>query len=209
MLPCVVVDRWVEVETLHAALKEGQAGLVVGLLLEFKRAAVLHKFFEFGGLTTAQVFERGLDLLLLDGSILLVLGSAGKSLPWERAFKQVEQDVADTFQIIASGLFFTLMGRNGGISGGTSQILSILVWNMISLTIHVALGKTKVNDVDEVTGGLGRSDEEVIRLHITMDNSLGVDLLEMFHELNSNQKNRLHVELAFAVLEKIFEGRPE
>ena len=42
-----------------------------------------------------------------------------------------------------------------------------------------------------------------------MDDSLGVDLLEMFHELNSNQKNRLHVELAFAVLEKIFEGRPE
>ena len=90
MLPCVVVDRWVEVETLHAALKEGQAGLVVGLLLEFKRTAVLHKFFEFGGLTTAQVFERGLDLLLLDGGVLLVLGSSGKSLPWEGAFKQVE-----------------------------------------------------------------------------------------------------------------------
>ena len=117
--------------------------------------------------------------------------------------------MADTFQIIASGLLFSLMGCNGGISGGSSQIFTILVWNMVTLTIHVALGKTKVNDVDEVAGGFCRSDEEVIRLHITMNDSLGVDLLEMFHELNSNQKNRLHVELAFAVLEKIFEGRPE
>ena len=116
--------------------------------------------------------------------------------------------MADAFQIIASGLLFTLMGRNGGVSGGSSQILAILVGNMISLTIHVALSKTKVNDVDEVACGLCRSDKEVIRFHITMDDSLGVDLLEMFHELNSNQKNRLHVELAFAVLEKIFQRRP-
>ena len=76
MLPCVVVDRWVEVETLHAALKEGQAGLVVGLLLEFKGSAVLHELFEFRGLSTAEVFEGGLDLLLLDGGVLLVLGSS-------------------------------------------------------------------------------------------------------------------------------------
>ena len=79
---------------------------------------------------------------------------------------------------------------------------------MIALTIHVALGETKINNVDEVAGRLGRSDKEVIGLDITMDNSLGVDLLEMFHKLNCNQKDRLHVELAFAVLEKIFQRRP-
>ena len=74
MLPCVVVDRWVEVEALHAALEEGQTGLVVGLLLELERAAVLHELFEFGGLATAEVLQRGLDLLFLDGRVLLVLG---------------------------------------------------------------------------------------------------------------------------------------
>ena len=79
---------------------------------------------------------------------------------------------------------------------------------MIALTIHVALGETKINNVDEVAGRLGRSDKEIIGLDITMDNSLGVDLLEMFHELNCNQKNRLHVKLAFTVLEKIFQRRP-
>ena len=62
--------------------------------------------------------------------------------------------MTNAFQIIASGLLLSLMGRNGGISGGTSQIFAILVWDMVSLTIHIALSKTKVNDVDEVAGGL-------------------------------------------------------
>ena len=106
--------------------------------------------------------------------------------------------MADTFQIIASGLLFSLMGCNGGISGGSSQIFTILVWNMVTLTIHVALGKTKVNDVDEVAGGFCRSDEEVIRLHITMDDSLGVDLLEVVHELDGHEQHGLDIELALA-----------
>ena len=63
--------------------------------------------------------------------------------------------MSDALQVIASGLLFTLMGRNGGVSGGSSQILAILVGNMISLAIHVALGETKVNDVHEVAGRLG------------------------------------------------------
>ena len=63
--------------------------------------------------------------------------------------------MSDALQVITSGLLFTLMGRNGGVSGGSSQILAILVGNMISLTIHVALGETKVNDVHEVAGRLG------------------------------------------------------
>ena len=63
--------------------------------------------------------------------------------------------MSDALQVITSGLLFTLMGRNGGVSGGSSQILAILVGDMISLTIHVALGKTKVDDVHEVAGRFG------------------------------------------------------
>ena len=63
--------------------------------------------------------------------------------------------MSDALQVITSGLLFTLMGRNGGVSGGSSQILAILVGNMISLTIHVTLGETKVDDVHEVAGRLG------------------------------------------------------
>ena len=89
--------------------------------------------------------------------------------------------MSDAFQVIASGLFFTLMSCNRGVSGCSSQIFSVLVRNVIALTIHVTLGETKINDIDKVAGRLSRSDKEIVGLDITMDNSLGMDLLEMFH----------------------------
>ena len=84
-------------------------------------------------------------------------------------------------QVITSGLLFTLMSCNGGISGSSSQIFAVLIRNMIALTIHVTLSETKINNVDSVARRLSSSDKEVIRLYIAMNNSLGVDLLEMFH----------------------------
>ena len=89
--------------------------------------------------------------------------------------------MSDTLQVIASGLLFTLMSCNGGVSGSSSQIFAVLVRNMIALTIHVTLSETKINNVDSVARRLSRSDKEVIRLYIAMNNSLGVDLLEMVH----------------------------
>ena len=89
--------------------------------------------------------------------------------------------MSDTLQVITSGLLFTLMSCNGGVSGSSSQIFSVLVRNMIALTIHVTLSETKINNVDTVARRLSSSDKEVIRLYIAMNNSLGVDLLEMLH----------------------------
>ena len=89
--------------------------------------------------------------------------------------------MSDALQVITSGLLFTLMSCNGGVSGSSSQIFAVLVRNMIALTIHVTLSETKINNVDSVARRLSRSDKEVIRLYIAMNNSLGVDLLEMVH----------------------------
>ena len=102
-------------------------------------------------------------------------------MPWERTFEQVKQDVSDALQVITSGLLFTLMSCNGGVSGSPSQIFAVLVRNMITLTIHVTLGETKINNVDSIACRLSCSDKEVIGLDIAMNNSLGVDLLEMVH----------------------------
>ena len=114
--------------------------------------------------------------------------------------------MSNALQVIASGLLLALMGRNGGVSGGSSQIFAVLVGNMVALTVHVALGEPKVDDVDEIAGGLSRADEEVIGLDVTVDDSLGVNLLEVLHELDGDQEHGLDVKLAFAVLEQIFEG---
>jgi len=67
----------------HAAFEEPDASLVVRLLLKFKRSTVFHELFEFRWVATAKVFKRCFNLLFLDGSILFVLASAGKALPWK------------------------------------------------------------------------------------------------------------------------------
>ena len=48
---------------------------------------------------------------------------------------------------------------------------------MFTLRVFVALGKTKINDVDVVLGRLVAADHEVVRLDVTMDDPLLVHFL--------------------------------
>jgi len=57
----------------------------------------MHELSEFIWLILAQVVNRGLFLFLFDSSVFLSLGPAWKSLPWERTFEEVEDNVADGF----------------------------------------------------------------------------------------------------------------
>ena len=87
----------VEPVLLHAALEQTYDVAVVGVLRETETSAVMHELSEFLRLVLAQIVNRGLLLFLFDGSVFLSLGPAGKSLPWEGAFEEVENDVADGF----------------------------------------------------------------------------------------------------------------
>lgn len=65
----------------HAGLKEADAGAIVGLLLEFERAAILHEFSELRWMTATELLERRLNLFLLDRIVLLVLAATWEALP--------------------------------------------------------------------------------------------------------------------------------
>ena len=71
---------------------------------------------------------------------------------------------------------------------------------MFTGAILVAFGKTEVNNVDVVTGRFSGANQEIIRLDISMDNSLGVNLLEVLHQLNSYQEHGFDVQLTLARL---------
>ena len=60
---------------------------------------------------------------------------------------------------------------------------------MLSLTILVAFGKTKIDNVNVITSGVGASNEEIVWLDITMDYSLLMDFLDTADELNRDHKN--------------------
>ena len=151
LLPGIVKDAAIEVVAGHASLEEGEASAVVGLLLEFKLSAVLHVLTELAWVSTAELLKGSLNLLLLDVVVLLILGAAWKSLPGELTLQEVEKNVTNSLQVISSRLLDSLMSGNRGISGGSSQILAIFVGNMLALRVLVALGETKIDDVDVVT----------------------------------------------------------
>lgn len=75
------------------------------------------------------------------------------------------------------------MSIDGGITGSTSQVLILTVWDVeMSLGVTVLLSKTEINDVDLVTT-LSDTHKEVVGLDITVDEGLGVDILDAGDEL--------------------------
>jgi len=77
LLPGVVKDFTVKIVTSHAPLKQPNHVLVVRLLLEFERAAIFHEFLELAWLLVTKLLKRDLKFLLLDVSVLFILGAAG------------------------------------------------------------------------------------------------------------------------------------
>lgn len=112
LLPSVVKDATVEVVPSNARLKETVASPVVGLLFKFECATVLHELSKFRWVTPAELFKRSLDLLLLNSVVLFVLAATWQTLPGEGSLDEVEQDVTDRLQIIASTLFNALVSSN-------------------------------------------------------------------------------------------------
>jgi hypothetical protein len=133
LLPRVVEDASIEVVPVHAALEEGQAGSVVGLLLELERSAILHVLSELRWVTAAELLQGGLDLLLLDIVVLFVLGATWESLPGQLALDEVEEHMSNGFQIVTSALLDTLVSRDRRISGRSRQVLAILVRDVLAL----------------------------------------------------------------------------
>ena len=116
LLPGVVVDVHVEVVAHHTPFEETDACFVIRFLFKLEGPTIFDKFSEFRGVASAELLEWDLDFLLFDGGVLFVLVSARQSLPRERPFDQVEQDVADCFQVVSSGLLDTFVRVDRGIA---------------------------------------------------------------------------------------------
>ena len=64
------------------------------------------------------------------------------------------------------------------VSGGTSQVLVLSVWDVeVSLWVTVLLGETEIDHVDLVAA-LANTHEEVVGLDITVNEALRVDVFD-------------------------------
>ena len=101
------------------------------------------------------------------------------------------------------------MGVNRGVTSGTGQVLVLSVRDVeVGLGVPVLLGETEVDNVDLVTP-LTDTHEEVVRLNVTVDKALGVDVLNAADQLVGEEEDGLEREFAVAEVEEIFEGGAE
>jgi hypothetical protein len=98
---------------------------------------------------------------------------------------------------------------DGGITSSSGQVLVLPIRDVeVSLGVTVFLGQTEIDDIDLVAA-LADTHEEVVGLDITVDEGLGVDVLDARDELIGQQKNGLQGELAVAEVEKILQAGSE
>lgn len=103
----------------------------------------------------------------------------------------------------------TQVGVDGGVTSGASQVLVLSVRNVeVCLGVAVLLGQTEIDNVDLVTP-LSNAHEEVVRLDVTVNEALGVDVLDTADQLVGQQEDGLEGEFAVAEVEEILEGGSE
>lgn len=98
---------------------------------------------------------------------------------------------------------------DGGIPGRSGEVLVLSVGNVeVRLGVTVLLGETKVDNIDLVAT-LADTHEEVVGLDVTVDEGLGVDVLDAGDKLICQQENGLERELAVAEVEQILQTGSE
>ena len=80
------------------------------------------------------------------------------------------------------------MSRNRGISSCACEVLTVLVRNVVAITILVAFCQTKVNYIDVVTVLFRASDQEVIWLNVAMDDPCLVTFFYAPYQLNRDHQ---------------------
>ncbi len=96
---------------------------------------------------------------------------------------------------------------DGGITGCARQVLVLTVRDVkMSLGISIFLSQTEIDDIDLIAT-LADTHEEIIGLDVTMDERLGMDVLDARDKLVSQEQHSLQRELAVAEVEKVFQAR--
>lgn len=100
------------------------------------------------------------------------------------------------------------MRVDGSLAGGASEILVFSVGDvLLRLGVPVLLRQTKVNDVDLV-GLLAQSDEEIIRLYVTVNEVLSVHQFYARDHLVAQHQHCLQRELATTEGEELLQRGP-
>ena len=81
------------------------------------------------------------------------------------------------------------MGVDGGVAGGSREVLAVTEGDVLAVGGLVALGEAEVDDVDGVLRLVVAANEEVVRLDVAVDDALLVDDLDPLDHLRGARDN--------------------
>lgn len=141
------------------------------------------------------------------GHIGQVLGKVGSRLegPGEGALDQEDHHVYEGLYIVSPALFIAEVGVEAGKAGRSCELLAIPEGDVLAiLGVYVLLAKAIVNEVDYV--GLSASAHaEVVRLHISVEELLAVEVFKATAHLLAQKQSSLEGELALAILVQVLQ----
>lgn len=101
------------------------------------------------------------------------------------------------------------MGVDRCITSSSGQVLVLPIRDVeVGLGVTVLLSQTEINNVDLVAA-LADTHEEVVRLDITVDEGLGVNVLNARDQLISEEKDGLQGEFSVAEVEEVLQAGSE
>lgn len=146
---------------------------------------MFHVLLEFYWVALAELVEASLQLFLLNVLILFILILSWKILPWERSSKEVDDHMADSFQVISTRLFLTKMGSEGGVPGGSCQIFAFYEWDVLALRILVTFSQTEINDIDVIASSVS-TDQKVVGFYVSVNYPFLMNFFNSFDHLLCN-----------------------
>ena len=101
--------------------------------------------------------------------------------------------MAYSFQIISARLLVTNVRVDRSVSSSSSKVLPVSKRNVLAITALVALRKSEINDINRVFCLVSATDQKVVRLDISMDDSFLVHDFDSHDHLDSDVQHSLEV----------------
>ncbi|KAI0563609.1 casein kinase I [Gracilaria domingensis] len=201
----VISKAFSEIQVAEEAAQVG----IVRPVVEAERATVPEVGGKLGRVVFAQLVDGGGDFAVGYLLVLLLLGGGAQALPWERAAVEVHEHKAERLEVVATALLNAEMGVDGGVAGGTGEVLVLSVRDVnVGLVVAVLFGEAKVDDVDDV-GLLSEAHQKVVGLDVAVQKGSRVDVLDPLDHLVGEHEHGLEGEATVAKVEKVLERGTE
>mmetsp|Transcript_25048 Transcript_25048/g.57679 ORF Transcript_25048/g.57679 Transcript_25048/m.57679 type:complete len:367 (+) Transcript_25048:66-1166(+) len=182
---------------------------VVRLVLKAQRTNVDEVGHKLLRKTFAEYLRRCRHLLFTDLLVFLFLVRSSQTLPRQTTPNEIHEDVTQCLQIVSPALLDSEMGIHTRVTSSSRQVFVFTIRNVLmGLRVAVLLGETEVDDVDLICL-LAKSHEKIIWLDISVDETLGVDVLHSAKHLVSKHQHSLQAELPGAKIKQILETWPQ